>query len=54
MAAGRYAFTMQERRGAWEIAGITFQLAYQEGNLALPSVAQARTAAGKGRARRGG
>jgi SnoaL-like domain len=48
MAAGRYRFTMQQRDGEWKIGGITFQLAYQEGNLGLPGIAQARVAAGKG------
>jgi hypothetical protein len=48
MAAGRYRFAMERREGEWKIAGITFQLAYQEGNLAMPGIAQARVAAGKG------
>jgi SnoaL-like domain len=49
MAAGRYRFAMERRDGEWKIAGITFQLAYQEGNLGMPAIAQARVAAGKGR-----
>jgi hypothetical protein len=48
MAAGRYRFAMGQREGEWKIGGITFQLAYQEGNLGLPEIAQARVAAGKG------
>jgi hypothetical protein len=46
MAAGRYRFTMEQREAEWEIRGITFQLAYQEGNLGLPAIAQARAASG--------
>ena len=49
MAAGRYRFAMERRDGAWTIGGITFQLAYQEGNLGMPGIAQARVEAGKGR-----
>ena len=38
---------------ARKIAGITFQLAYQDGNLRLPGIARARAATGQGRAGRG-
>jgi hypothetical protein len=48
MAAGRYRFAMELRDGEWKICGITFHLAYQEGNLGLPGIAQARVAEGKG------
>jgi hypothetical protein len=48
MAAGRYRFAMEQRDGEWKISGITFQLAYQEGNLGMPGIAQARVASGKG------
>lgn len=48
-AAGMYTFTMDDRLGEWKIAGITFRLAYQEGNLGLPALAQARVAAGRRR-----
>lgn len=51
MAAGRYRFAMERRDGAWSIAGITLDLAYQEGNVGLPAIAQARVAEGKVRAR---
>jgi hypothetical protein len=49
MAAGRYRFSMERRDDEWKIGGITFQLAYQEGNLGLPGIAQGLVAAGKGR-----
>ena len=46
MAAGRYRFAMEQREAEWKIRGVTFQLAYQEGNLGLPAIAQARAASG--------
>ena len=49
MASGRYRFAMEQRDGDWKIGGIMFHLAYQEGNLRMPEIAQARVAAGKGR-----
>jgi hypothetical protein len=52
MVAGKYVFTMQQEAGAWRIAGITLQVAYQEGNRDLPSIARDRSAAGLGRPRR--
>ena len=47
MAAGQYRFAMEQHDGEWRIGGITFQLAYQEGNLGLPAIAQSRVAAGR-------
>jgi hypothetical protein len=50
MAAGRYVFALQRSKESWTIAGITFQLAYQEGNLELPTVARRRVSSREGRA----
>jgi hypothetical protein len=47
MAAGRYRCAMERRDGDWKIGGLTLELAYQEGNLGLPALAQARVAEGK-------
>jgi hypothetical protein len=51
MAAGRYRFTMEVIDQEWKIAGITFLLAYQEGNLELVAIATDRVAAGNARDR---
>jgi SnoaL-like domain len=50
MAAGRYQFAMEQQEREWKIGGITLHLAYQEGNLGMPAIAQARVAAGQGAA----
>jgi hypothetical protein len=52
VAAGRYRFTVEKTAGAWRISGIILQLAYQEGNSRLPSMAVERGTAGRGRPRR--
>ena len=49
MVAGRYEFAMQERDGAWTIAGIVLRVAYQEGNRHLPTLAMSRAGRGEGR-----
>ncbi len=49
MAAGRYRFAMEQRDDEWKIGGITFQLAYQEGNLGLAGIARARADGGTAR-----
>jgi hypothetical protein len=51
-AIGHYRWTLEKRDGAWKIAGIIFQLSFQDGNRDLPAMAQARGAAGGGRPRR--
>jgi SnoaL-like protein len=53
MVAGRYRLAMERRGGEWTIGGLTLELAYQEGNLGLPALAQARVAEGKVRGDRG-
>ena len=49
MVAGRYIFAMERVQGEWRIAGITIQVAYEEGDRRLLTIAQARVAAGEGR-----
>jgi SnoaL-like domain len=49
MVAGRYRFRMERRGGSWAIGGITLELAYQEGNLGLPALAQSRVTEGRRR-----
>jgi hypothetical protein len=46
IVAGRYRFAMEQCDAGWTIRGITLQLAYQEGNLELPAIAQARVVEG--------
>jgi SnoaL-like protein len=53
MAAGRYRFAMRRGEDGWRIAGLTLELAYQEGNRGLPAIAQSRVAAGTVRSGRG-
>lgn len=50
MVAGSYLFGVKAAPAAWVITELTLQLAYQEGNLALPEHAQRRVAAGNVRA----
>lgn len=42
MVAGHYSVRLVERSGRWQILALTLTVFYQEGNLALPSVATAR------------
>ena len=49
MVAGRYVFAMERSPGGWRIAGITLEVAYEEGDRRLLTIAQARVAAGEGR-----
>jgi hypothetical protein len=42
MVAGRYDMQLEQSGGRWRIAAITLSTYYQEGNLALPAVAQGR------------
>ena len=49
VATGHYVWSLERRDGGWSIAGMVFQLAFQEGNRTLPAMATARGAAGKGR-----
>jgi len=53
MVGGRYRFAMERRDAQWRIGGITLELAYQEGNLGLPAIAQSRAAEGRVRVLRG-
>ncbi|MFT3782616.1 MAG: nuclear transport factor 2 family protein [Nibricoccus sp.] len=49
MVAGQYTFSIERTGSLWRIAGITLTLAYQEGNLGMPGLAQQRVAAGSTR-----
>jgi hypothetical protein len=42
MVAGRYSVRLVERAGRWQIVALTLTVLYQDGNLALPSVASTR------------
>jgi hypothetical protein len=44
MVAGHYSIRLLERHGRWQIVALTLTVFYQEGNLALPSIASARAA----------
>jgi hypothetical protein len=45
MVAGHYSVKLIPVDDAWKIAGITLTVFYQEGNLDIPSLAQARATA---------
>ncbi|MBL0728553.1 nuclear transport factor 2 family protein [Piscinibacter sp. HJYY11] len=49
MVAGRYTFALTRRGAHWRISAIRLHVAYQEGNLGLPALAQQRVREGKGR-----
>jgi hypothetical protein len=51
-AVGHYRWTLVRQDGAWKISGIVFQLAFQDGNRELPSLAVARGTSGRGRPKR--
>ena len=42
MVAGHYQMKLVHRRAGWRIIAITLKVLYQEGNLELPTIAQAR------------
>ena len=42
MVAGHYQARLVHRRAGWRIIGLTLKVLYQEGNLELPAIAQAR------------
>ena len=42
MVAGHYQARLVHRRAGWRIIGLTLRVLYQEGNLDLPKIAQAR------------
>jgi hypothetical protein len=42
MVAGHYHAWLVHRRAGWRIIGLTLKVLYQEGNLDLPKIAQAR------------
>ena len=44
MVAGLYHVRFVHRRAGWRIIGITLKVLYQDGNLALPAIAQGRAA----------
>jgi hypothetical protein len=44
MVAGHYVMQLERRADRWQIAAITLVTFYQEGNLALPALAQGRKA----------
>lgn len=48
-AVGHYRWTLSQRDGAWRIAGIVFQLAFQSGNRILPAMATERGTSARGR-----
>lgn len=45
MVAGLYHVRFVHRRAGWRIIGLTLKVLYQDGNLDLPKIAQARAAA---------
>lgn len=45
MVAGHYEVRLAHRRTGWKIVGLTLKVLYQEGNLELPKLAQARASA---------
>ena len=45
MVAGHYQVRLAPSPGGWKIAGITLQVFYQEGNMAIPDAARLRAAA---------
>jgi hypothetical protein len=42
MVAGHYHARLVHRRAGWRIIGLTLKVLYQDGNLELPKIAQAR------------
>jgi hypothetical protein len=48
-ATGHYRWTLEHRDDGWRIAGIVFQLAFQDGNRELPAMATSRGTSGRGR-----
>jgi len=42
MVAGHYQVRLVHRRAGWRIIGLTLKVFYQDGNLDLPKIAQAR------------
>jgi hypothetical protein len=42
MVAGHYQARLVDRRDGWRIIGLTLKVLYQDGNLELPPLAQAR------------
>ena len=42
MVAGNYQARLVHRRAGWRIIGLTLKVLYQDGNLDLPKIAQAR------------
>lgn len=49
MVAGRYTFALSQQGAHWRISAVRLHVAYQEGNLGLPALAQQRVKEGKGR-----
>lgn len=49
LVAGSYSFALSRQGARWRISAIRLQVAYQEGDLGLPALAQQRVRDGKGR-----